>query len=94
VNREIVRHVGEPSDPSSPAGTPQSIGEVKFRRTLRGYHAGDVDSFLEDVAARLRRGEVVTARQVSEAKFRQTLKGYDIKAVDAYLDALAEAFGR
>jgi DivIVA domain-containing protein len=85
--------VGEPFDSPSSSPTPQSIGDVKFRKMLRGYKVADVDVFLADVSARLRRGEVVTARQVTEVKFHLTLKGYDIKAVDTYLSALAETLG-
>jgi DivIVA domain-containing protein len=84
-----VRHPGHPSERVDLPG----INGVTFRRTLKGYNAGEVDQFLKGVSGRIQTGDDVSAQELSDITFHLSLNGYDIAEVDAYIGTIAKATG-
>jgi DivIVA domain-containing protein len=51
-----------------------------------GYHRGDVDSLLDDIAQYFQQQQLLSVAAVRTASFRTSLAGYDERQVDALLD--------
>jgi DivIVA domain-containing protein len=81
--REIRERAQEILDRSS-----RPHGE-KFRTVSLiqpGYHRGDVDSLLDDIAQYFQQQQLLSVAAVRTASFRTSLAGYDERQVDALLD--------
>ncbi len=90
VSERSEERSGGRRGPPAPEPGPVRIGDVTFRKRMRGYNIDEVDRFLGELSARMQMGEAVSRSQLSEVTFNQALKGYDIGEVDGYLATLAK----
>ncbi len=81
--------------------TPREVSEVIFSKAVRGYDMGEVDEFLDELAAELihlhgmasRRPAQVTRRlsadDILRKEFHIAVRGYHRREVDRFLDQVA-----
>jgi DivIVA domain-containing protein len=86
--------------------TAEELNAVEFTKAMRGYAMHEVDTFLDQAVAELRRiqarrnGEAapsaprLTAEAVEHKQFTKALRGYAMDEVDDLLDRLAENLTR
>lgn len=76
----------------APRLTPEDVAGVRFHKPrggTRGYHEGEIDSFLERIQGALRGEDDLSALEVQEIEFSQAAPGqfgYDEDDVDTFLD--------